>query len=1088
MEKILIKWVHEVNWRYIDEWTYSSDGWEVLEDYEKILYKKVSSENEIIKNLLTKDVKYRVKFEIINDSNDDFFGSIRMNVGGYLTPYYSSVGEYEYISSNPTWTSEFRIISQNSNTKLGIKNLIIESISYEEIDLYEDSQISLTYSISDIREYYNRMGVYSKNIVVPGTERNLKFFGYIHDDDIISKININKKFNAVLKKDEIIYNKGYIFIESVDRYDDRYEININFYGEQLNLFKEIGDDLLEDMDWSELNHTYTRQFMTNSWAFPASVTNKIVYPWLDYGNKNWSLGGCVGRATDKTPSLGLVGRDFYPGISLKYILDEIIRQYGFNYEFSLSDEDWFKKIFIPYCNEREKLFDWNLTTKAKYHHASFSNSNIGNNNDIDGYFKENSIKFYQSGIITSYNPTAPSVYRWIENEIELYRNFNYGLNFKPYSTYNSTIRPEIVAVGDSSYINFINPEEYQVEENVLPGSYLIRQDGRYKFKMKFKSLSTFQVSAVNEGLYKLNVYLCKINKNDIVTSNPFLEGVEFVCEGIEEIYKLGYYVSNLNVTSNMPYDFKYLDEEGNIINSVPNNTNIILEKEIDCYEDEIVYFKFVIVNEIEGSTVTWKIIPDYFEAYEWEWGEGNEVLGKNIIPENIKIKDFLKDIITLFNLYIDVDTTQDNKIILQTRNDYYSGGTFYDLTHKIDYDNKIELKLPSDFQNTINVLKYKEFDDYFTNEYKQTKDVFEIGYGSKRFLVDNDNISGINENSLSCFYSSPVWSVWGINGANNKEQFVMTSFWKKEYPATSETEMQTINTNIGMRLLFFNRQLIYDNNFVVEADKTTFLVNADADYYYDGMGKWYYPYAGHILYPYDLENVNNYDLNFKTALYNKNIYQKTFKGYPETSMTQNNLFNLYYLDLYNQLTSKNSRLLTGYFKLDVNDIQKMTLNSTIQLNNTLYLINKIEDFNPSSEQLTKVELLKIIDKVYPTYDTYIVIDKPTKPFIHKEPNRDVTDNYFDKDNYKLKINDLISINQISRIDNFDENAIYINNLKIKEGEILLINKNVDGGLIEKDGVFNPILFREKHGNDSGLIEEENILYINVWKLRDGGLI
>jgi hypothetical protein len=166
----------------------------------------------------------------------------------------------------------------------------------------------------------------------------------------------------------------------------------------------------------------------------------------------------------------------------------------------------------------------------------------------------------------------------------------------------------------------------------------------------------------------------------------------------------------------------------------------------------------------------------------------------------------------------------------------------------------------------------------------------------------------------------------------------------------------------------------------------------------------------------------------------------------------------------------------------------MTLNSTIQLNNTLYLINKIEDFNPSGEQLTKVELLKIIDKVYPTYDTYIVIDKPTKPFIHKEPNRDVTDNYFDKDNYKLKINDLISINQISRIDNFDENAIYINNLKIKEGEILLINKNVDGGLIEKDGVFNPILFREKHGNDSGLIEEENILYINVWKLRDGGLI
>ena len=64
-----------------------------------------------------------------------------------------------------------------------------------------------------------------------------------------------------------------------------------------------------------------------------------------------------------------------------------------------------------------------------------------------------------------------------------------------------------------------------------------------------------------------------------------------------------------------------------------------------------------------------------------------------------------------------------------------------------------------------------------------------------------------------------------------------------------------------------------------------------------------------------------------------------------------------------EITDKDSKLLTCQVLLDTLDIQNLDFAKYIYIDNVLFRLNRIEDFNPVQNKLTKVELLKVIDKI-----------------------------------------------------------------------------------------------------------------------------
>jgi len=109
-----------------------------------------------------------------------------------------------------------------------------------------------------------------------------------------------------------------------------------------------------------------------------------------------------------------------------------------------------------------------------------------------------------------------------------------------------------------------------------------------------------------------------------------------------------------------------------------------------------------------------------------------------------------------------------------------------------------------------------------------------------------------------------------------------------------------------------------------------------------------YPAVGHF----DNPLLPTYDINFGTCDY---YY------YEPSTLTNNNLYNLYWRRTINQINV--GKMLTAYFDLNELDIQSLRLNDKIRIDNSWWNINKVIDYDANSTSLTKVELISVDSEI-----------------------------------------------------------------------------------------------------------------------------
>jgi hypothetical protein len=117
-----------------------------------------------------------------------------------------------------------------------------------------------------------------------------------------------------------------------------------------------------------------------------------------------------------------------------------------------------------------------------------------------------------------------------------------------------------------------------------------------------------------------------------------------------------------------------------------------------------------------------------------------------------------------------------------------------------------------------------------------------------------------------------------------------------------------------------------------------------------------YPYAGH----WDNPITPTLDINFGLIL---ELYYQS-NGYTGTlQVTNANLYNLYHRNYINEITDKDSKVMTALFYLDPTDINTLDFRDQIVIDNAYWRLNKVMNYNPFKEGLTKVELIKIKEPV-----------------------------------------------------------------------------------------------------------------------------
>lgn len=113
-----------------------------------------------------------------------------------------------------------------------------------------------------------------------------------------------------------------------------------------------------------------------------------------------------------------------------------------------------------------------------------------------------------------------------------------------------------------------------------------------------------------------------------------------------------------------------------------------------------------------------------------------------------------------------------------------------------------------------------------------------------------------------------------------------------------------------------------------------------------------YPYAGHL----DDPDAPAADINFGVPI---RLYFELAAG----DLTAN-LFNAYYSSYFAEITDKDSRTLTAKFRLTEQDIFDLDFAKFVHIDGGYYRVSQIVDFNPGANDLTQVELLRVINTEY----------------------------------------------------------------------------------------------------------------------------
>ncbi len=113
----------------------------------------------------------------------------------------------------------------------------------KRLDILEDENINITYSVDDIKEAGAKNSSYSKDFKLPATKNNNAFFEHFKDVDRYT-VNFNPNFNlkGYLEVDGVILINGFIDFISVDKKGDEYYYNVVIYDDTSNLFETLGDD------------------------------------------------------------------------------------------------------------------------------------------------------------------------------------------------------------------------------------------------------------------------------------------------------------------------------------------------------------------------------------------------------------------------------------------------------------------------------------------------------------------------------------------------------------------------------------------------------------------------------------------------------------------------------------------------------------------------------------------------------------------------------------------------------------------------------------------------------------------------------
>ena len=589
-----------------------------------------------------------------------------------------------------------------------------------ELDV-EDIDFSTIYSVADVKDISTRKDNITKQIAFKGSKVNNQAFGNLFHQNMISDFNFDNRlfFNynplrtveCLIYEDSVLLLKGSLRVLEIDVDKDN---NILYQTVVTGQFIEIRDILIEkkltDLDFSDLRHHYKWDTIQDSWDIRTERYDDATsgYTFSSFANGSGYMYpyidyGYIYKQVAANGDLNSInGLNFKPAVFVREYFNRIFNQpelAGFTYEIKGDN---------TFINKFDSLIIPNADEKMRYKfvgfNLKFSKPLVQIENQVGSSFE--GMRDGKKLISLNNLPTLPpdTIASMISNLAPNYRVFNID------RTFTSDAKAAV------TFSSLKNPYNFPLTVIVS----VMERD-------KANDENPFgDWTAVNEKSFILPTY-------DLITYGVVLNKIVVVDINEREWDESKQVGLMVTIHSDIDIQGATIGNDGPRICLWD-----IFVAELQFPKDTLTPFTVDVLLNSELDI----IVPT--------------------APDNINQMDFLKSVISQFNLYVYNEKQRPKHFIFQRYDDYYAlsqtnllSSTALDWTKKIDYTSGLKIKSNVQIPKKY-LFTYKSDSDYINTNYQK---VYNEPYGTFKFndgygLTDSKNVELIFSPSPLVQYAS----------------------------------------------------------------------------------------------------------------------------------------------------------------------------------------------------------------------------------------------------------------------------------------------------------------------------------------------
>ena len=843
--------------------------------------------------------------------------------------------------------------------------LIINNI---ECDLSETTGFNLNKRFEDLQNPTNYYSEYSKTIELPITPTNNTIFkNFYRLDSIVddSTIDARKKQPFLLLWNNEIIMRGYAKLENTDTIinDNKYSITLySSFGLVINELKQLTFNPNVDID--EKYKIYTpfnedivvdRTLVEACWRQTDHlIDSNDILDWIGF------IPTYQGLYSDFESNNVEVLPKYYSELP-KERDEHYMREFRSYYQqpYIWVDKMW--KILKDKCKEISG-YDMIL------HPSWFSKQN----------------PYYHKLIYT-----CPNLYNGDDNFVALNETYNEDLHFYEYNVNQqcdlSNSHKVQMEFDKKSGYGIYNPTTAIFNEDLKGGT-------EFKADIRFV-LMAHQWTPTPNGWAKIqrdNPFLLTFRAVNANTNEPIF--------GAKHTYLL--YSSATSYNSVLTYDDKIdlgiTKKKSPNLNygTIPSGYSKQDSFFWDCFinlnltiEENVPYYIEVDCKNVNNGEPFEHSISQYIPRWDWlwadffnEWEEGSiydhngctmlcqltgcecntkESLRSNsqlsmyrVFPKDTTLLDVMLNYCKMFGLLWDVNE-QDKTITITTRNNYFNDKVVEDWSDKVDRSKSFVFK-PINFDTRY---VYFNVDDGQCERLKYYQDKYEYGYGCKKLDTGydfNTDSKDLYKGIVPSVISQKAQASYFINTEYPKNDVVpFMGYNYKIYPNEHYVDNDNNGSNAGMSGAFYFRDGFFTPDSRLDNGEGNIRITDDSE---DMILKGSYcsNFTDRNMLTDKVANV--IDICDKKSIH---FYQPIEYFYNAETTGVRYIYEAFWEQFIEERYNKQNKVLTAYLYLSPTDYRNFTFYKFVTIDNVLYHINQIFDFDFDVNTPTKVELVQV---------------------------------------------------------------------------------------------------------------------------------